>query len=152
MWAVIRGLFLAACLIASGAGQAQDWHEPARGTAERARLMNAIRPLAEWQLGAPVEFVVHTLRVTSDHAFALVDPQRPGGAPIDIDVTPLVREFGEDAWYYREIGGLGIVALLIREGDQWAVVDHSIGATDAWFTAPVYCREFAELIGEYCPQ
>ena len=45
------------------------WQEPARGTPLRADLMDAIRPLLEWNLGAPVEIVVHQLRVEGDLGF-----------------------------------------------------------------------------------
>ncbi|MFT5006729.1 MAG: hypothetical protein ACI8YI_002357 [Paracoccaceae bacterium] len=35
-----------------------DYVEPARGSETRRALMDAIRPHAEWNLAAPVEFVV----------------------------------------------------------------------------------------------
>ncbi|SFJ72680.1 hypothetical protein [Celeribacter neptunius] len=159
MWARIRRVISAGVLVGTLVGVlglpmpvlAQDWHEPARGTAERARLMNAMRPLVEWHLGAPVEFVVHELRATSDHAFAIVSPQRPGGGEIDIDTTPMVRDLGDDPWYFKEVGGLDFIALMIREGDQWGIVEYSIGATDVWFGAQPFCREFPAILADYCP-
>ena len=78
----LKALALVAALALPGAAQA--WEEPARGTELRADLMDALRPMAEWDLGAPVEFVVLDLRVAGDVAFASVMAQRPGGAPIVI--------------------------------------------------------------------
>ncbi len=71
----------------SGGALAQRAYEPARGTAERAELMDAIRPLVEARVGPPVEFVVDRLRVAGDWAFAIVQPQRPGGGAIDMYAT-----------------------------------------------------------------
>ncbi|WP_417261995.1 hypothetical protein [Celeribacter sp.] len=130
---------------------AQDWHEPARGSLERTQIMNALRPVIEWRLGAPVEFVVYELRSTGERAFASLAPQRPGGGTIDIREAPMVRYWGDDASYFEEVGGLDVIAFLIREGDQWAVIDHSIGATDVWFAAEPYCTVFPELLFDYCP-
>lgn len=146
-----RWVVAMATMILPSLGVAQSWHEPARGTAERAQLMNAIRPVVEWQLGRPVEFVVRQLRASDDHAFAMLAPQRPGGGAIHVAATPMVRYFGEDASYFEEVGGLDVIAFLIREGDQWAVVDHSIGATDVWFAREPYCSAFPVVLHGYCP-
>lgn len=145
----VSSLFVA--LVLPSISWAQNWHEPARGSSERGQIMNALRPVIEWRLGAPVEFVVQALRVSDGRAFLSVTPQRPGGAPVEMRQTPLVRYFGDDASYYEEVGGIGVIAFLIREGDQWAVVDHSIGATDAWFAAEPYCSIFPEVLYDYCP-
>jgi hypothetical protein len=144
---IVAGLML----VLPQLGFAQNWHEPARGTVERAQLMNAIRPVVEWRLGRPVEFVVRQLRASGDHAFAILSPQRPGGGAIDINETPMVRYFGEDAYFFEEVGGIDVIAFLIREGDQWAVVDHSIGATDVWFAREPYCSVFVDVLHGYCP-
>lgn len=111
---------------------AQGAREPARGTPERAALMDAIRPLVEVRTGAPVEFMVVRLRVSGDWAFAIVDPQRPGGAPID----PARTIYGEDAEY---MDGLRTYALLVRANGRWNIVDYAVGPTDAfWDGNPLY--------------
>ncbi len=151
---IIRPLILALICtfgVAVGMAKAQEVYEPQRGSVERAQIMNALRPVVEWRLGAPVEFVVQQFRSTGDRAFVMVAPQRPGGGAIDIRQMPLVRSFGEDPSYFEDVGGIEVIAFLIRAGDQWAVVDHSLGATDAWFAAEPWCTEFAALIAAYCP-
>ena len=88
-----------------------------------------MRPIAEWNLGAPVEFVVRDLRVAGNAGFAAVQPQRPGGGQIDISTIPLVLRDGEDpAW----LDGTWMQALLTRQGKTWVVVHSAIGATDVW--------------------
>ena len=57
---------LAAIALAIAPLSANAWEEPARGTALRGNLMDAVRPHAEWVLGAPVIFVVNDLRVSGD--------------------------------------------------------------------------------------
>ena len=52
---------------------AQSYSEPARGTATRAALMDAIRPHVEWDLGQPIEFVVEELRVAVHHSMGATD-------------------------------------------------------------------------------
>ena len=61
--------WLLAAIMAATPLLAQDWYEPKRGAAERKMLMNALRPLAERELGAPVEFVIYDLRVSGDRTF-----------------------------------------------------------------------------------
>lgn len=139
------------CFVLPVSVLAQSWHEPARGSLERSQIMNALRSVIEWRLGAPVEFVVYELRSTGEQAFASLAPQRPGGARIDIRGAPIVRYWGDDASYYEEVGGIDVIAFLIREGDQWSVVDQSIGATDVWFASEPYCTVFSQLLFDYCP-
>ena len=144
-------LFVVLSFVLPASVLAQSWHEPKRGSLERGQIMNALRPVIEWRLGAPVEFVVYELRSTGAQAFASVAPQRPGGTQIDIREAPIVRYWGDDASYYEDVGGIDVIAFLIREGDQWAVIDHSIGATDVWFASEPYCTVFSELLFDYCP-
>ncbi|MVO16750.1 hypothetical protein [Parasedimentitalea huanghaiensis] len=140
------GWLVVAALIASPLA-AQDWYEPKRGTAERKALMNALRPLAEVDLGAPVEFVVHDLRVSGHRAFASVQPQRPGGRPIDIASTPgFARgEFSPDF-----MDGTHMQALYIKKGNTWVAVEHAIGATDVWFAGEPFCSSWGPVIAEFC--
>jgi|GEM_PF-443777 len=124
-----------------------DWYEPRRGTAERKALMNALRPLAESDLGAPVEFVVSSLRVSGDRAYAGVQPQRPGGKEIALEQTPgfLRGDFSEDT-----MDGTTIHALYIRKGDTWVVMEYSVGAMDVWFAGEPFCSSWGPVIAEFC--
>lgn len=120
---------LLALSLAGGPVAAQDVFEPARGSDLRADLMSALRPHAEWALGAPVQFIIHDLRVSGDVAFASISAQRPGGAPIDLHQTPLAAQNPD---WIEDMDGATLQALLEKSGRVWVAVHHEIGATDAW--------------------
>ena len=111
---MLAWLLLAAGAIASG----QD-------ESERRPILDALRPAVEAKLGAPVEFVVATIKVAGGWAFVVADPRRKGGAPIDGEAL-----FGED---YGNMDGLRVDAVLRRQPSGWTLVDHAIGATDVWY-------------------
>ena len=69
-----------------------DVTTPGPGSADRAAIMNALRPRYEEMFGPPVVFKVETLRVAAGFAFVVVHPQRPNGAPIEQSVWR--RAFG----------------------------------------------------------
>jgi len=126
---------------------AQDWYEPKRGTAERKMLMNALRPLAERDLGAPVEFIIYDLRVSGNRAFASVQPQRPGGKQIDIHSTP---GYARGDLSTDMMDGTHMNALYVKSGSIWVVMEHSIGATDVWFAGEPFCSSWGPVIAEFC--
>lgn len=128
-------------------GPAQAWSEPARGSELRADLMDAIRPMAEWHLGAPVEFVVNELRVEGDVSFASVTAQRPGGAPIDLNQTPMMRRGELDT---EIMDGTRIQALFQRSGRMWVAVHFALGATDVWYSWDEYCPLWGPVLPEFC--
>lgn len=78
-------------LVTLAAGMAQAREEPARGSATRSALMDAIRPHAEWELGVPVGFVVHDLRRSGDVAVGSLVMQQPGSAAVDTANAPILR-------------------------------------------------------------
>ena len=127
---------------------AQGFETPARGSDLRADLMDAIRPIAEWQLGAPVEFVIWDLRVAGDVAFASLMAQRPGGGVIDMYETPIVRR----DQYDPSVGdGATMQALLQKSGRIWVAVEWAIGATDAWYAWDDYCPVWQNVLPHSCP-
>ncbi|TNF22558.1 MAG: hypothetical protein EP318_03520 [Rhodobacteraceae bacterium] len=144
---MVFGLVFGLALGPGHAAWAQNWTEPARGSETRRALMDALRPHAEWELGAPVEFVVGVLRVSGDLAFAAVAAQRPGGGAIDLRQTP---------GYFRGtlepgmMDGTNIQALYRRSGKTWVAVHHAIGATDVWFAWDPLCAEYRAVIADYC--
>ena len=99
--------------------------EPPPGSPLRKVVLDALRPAIEKQLGGPVEFKVTLIRVERGWAFVIVDPQRPGGRPIDG-----YRIFGE---HFDNMDGLRAEAVLRLRDGKWRVVDHGIGATDVWY-------------------
>lgn len=139
---------LAAMLALWAAGAAaQGWYEPGRGTAERRDLMNAMRPQAELIFGAPVEFVVSELRVAGDVAFASVVAQRPGGGAIHIQATP----GWQSGYFMPDADWTAGQALLRRTPTGWAVAEMYYGATDVWWSEPMFCAQFRVVTPEACP-
>ncbi|MGK7651789.1 hypothetical protein ACSQ76_04990 [Roseovarius sp. B08] len=139
-----RSLFT--MLLVMLAGSAAAWEEPARGSATRGALMDAIRPIAEWKLGAPVQFVVHDLRREGNVAFAGLKAQRPGGGAIDPRQTPAVARGEEDGSF--DISE--IFVLYKKSGDTWVAVHYSFGATDAWWSWEPLCREYRAVTPGAC--
>ncbi|MDT8855273.1 hypothetical protein RNZ50_09650 [Paracoccaceae bacterium Fryx2] len=123
------------------------WTEPARGSADRAALMDALRPVAEQELGAPVEFVVRDLRLDGDVALMRLTAQRPGGGEIDLAETPMVqRGRAPDT-----IDGPGVDALMRYADGFWQVAHWAIGPTDVWYADPALCPDFAAVLTDTCP-
>lgn len=141
--------FLAILLVSiiATAGSAQNWYEPERGSDTRSALMDAIRPHVAWWLGDPIQFVVGELRVSGDVGFATLHPQRPGGKSIDLRQTPgYINGWLEPDW----MDGSRVDVLYKKQGQTWVAVHHAIGATDVWYSAPQYCREYRSVIPEWC--
>jgi len=61
----------------------RDVFTPRVGSAERAAILNALRPRYEDLFGRSIVFKVETLRVAAGFAFVVVHPKRPNGAPIE---------------------------------------------------------------------
>ena len=141
-------VFLASALICGAfSAMAQAWTEPKPGSAERKALMDAARPLAEWALSAPIEFRVDTLRVAGDRAFAVIDAQRPGGKPIDLQKTPLHLR---DEVPVDLIDGPRMEVFYKKSGGQWIPVLHMVGSTDVWFLWEPICAEWRAVLSDYC--
>ncbi|SMX43960.1 hypothetical protein [Actibacterium lipolyticum] len=126
---------------------AQSWQTPARGTQARDDLLSAIRPHAEWKLGAPVQFVVNDLRIWRDIAFAVLAPQRPGGRVIDPAETPMATRDGD---YIDDMDGVSMQVLYVKSGHMWVALHWEIGATEAWYADPILCARFSPVIPEVC--
>lgn len=141
----MRTLLIA--MVTLWAGMAQAWEEPARGTATRAALMDAVRPHVEWMLGAPVEFVVWDLRRDGGLAFFSGMAQRPGGEAIDISGTPAAKRGELDP----EVGdGATVQALYKLSGQTWVAVHMAVSATDVWYAWEPICAEYRAVIPEAC--
>ena len=132
----MRNWLIAGLLAATLAAPAAAWETPARGSTLRADLMDALRPLAEWQYGAPVEFVVDNLRVSGNAAFADVQAQRPGGVPIErLDSDTGLPNLG---------------ALIQRSGRMWVPVHIAFEPTDVWYASSGFCPVWAAVLPEIC--
>lgn len=111
-------------------------YTPGRGDPDRKAILNAVRPRIEDETNGPVEFVVRVLNVLDNWAFAVLDPQRPGGRPIRIQDTV----YADDAEF---MDGLTVYALIQRRNGRWRLVESVTGPTDVayepwpdWYGAP----------------
>jgi hypothetical protein len=91
---------------------------------QRRAILDALRPAVEARLGGRVEFVVGRLDVHRGWALVFADPLRPGGGRID------GRRYFAD---FDNMDGIAVTAVLRWRGGRWTLVDHAIGATDAWY-------------------
>src|SRR5690349_15530691 len=83
-----RFLAVIALLVATTtAAIAGELHEPAKGSAERKAILDAIRPAIEAQMRTAVEFQINVMLSDGDWAFVGANPQRPGGGEIDPETT-----------------------------------------------------------------
>lgn len=143
---LIRSLILFILLLPNHA-VAQSWYEPARGSAERVELLDALRPFAEFVVGPPVEFVVSSLRISGDVAFVSATAQRPGGAPINPVETPAYRRGAHDP----VAGNLDRYhALYVKSFGVWQVKHRSYDAQDVWWSDPAVCARFGPVTPEVC--
>ena len=97
--------------------------QPNPNTAQRAAIMDALRPAIERELGGPIEFVLQRAAVQDGWALVIADPQRPGGGAI-----PAPASYAEE-----EHDGLTVNAILRFSGGSWTMVDHAVGPTDVWY-------------------
>lgn len=105
---------------------------PAQGSPQRKAMLDALRPHVERDLGAPVEFVVRTLRTSGKHGFAAVDAQRPGGGRIDPARTPKGRHMATQH-ALDLFNCCHAEAVLERGPNGWRVAEFVTGATDVWY-------------------
>ncbi|MGJ8586220.1 MAG: peptidoglycan-binding domain-containing protein [Marinosulfonomonas sp.] len=135
-------------LVAQGQmGQSKNeaFFEPERGTELRTEILDAVRPIAEEAYGAPVQFVVGTLRVGNDIAYMGGTVQRLGGEAIDIAGTPAFQRGQID--FISGDPNL-IDALLQRDGSGWKVIRHVLGPSEAWWLDD--CATWRVLFPETC--
>ncbi len=103
------------------------YYTPARGTDERAALMDAARVPVQRELGQPVIFKVSRLRSDGTWAYLEATPLQPDGRPLDWSRTPMA-----EAWAADMMSDL-VLLVLRRDPGGWRVVEHVIGPTDvAW--------------------
>lgn len=116
---------LAAALLLSLAGLvgALAWTPP-RGSPVRAAIIDAVRPLIEAEVGAPVVLAVSALNIEGPFAFVSVRPMRPGGAAIDWSRTRHARAKAADT--ISDVSQ----ALLTGDDRNWSVVEFAFGPTD----------------------
>jgi hypothetical protein len=125
----LGNLVMAMVLAAAVAG---GWHAegfaqaetPAAGSPLRKAILDAVRPMAEAEVGEPVEFVVTDLRVLGEWAFVRAVIQRPGGGEIEYVYTRY------QSWVDAGAFGGQVITLLRQTPKGWLIYEYDLGATD----------------------
>lgn len=117
-----------------------DYSTPARGSKERAAMMDAARGPISSGIGQTVIFVISTLRTDGEWAFIQATPKNPDGTDIDWSKTLLA-----DDWEADMMSDVVMVLLRKRNG-QWVAVDHVIGPTDVFWYNWVESYGLPELL------
>lgn len=99
-------------------------YTPERGSPERKAIIDALRVPIEKQLKQSVIFKIDHLKVQSNWAFLLAQPQQPDGSSINYAGT--VYQDAVDAGAFDD----GVIGLLRNTNGRWRVVQFVIGATD----------------------
>lgn len=107
---------------------AAEIHEPAKGSAERKAILDAMRPSIEKQMKAPVEFVIQSLKSDGKWALLIAEPQRPGGAAIDPEQTAFAGKSDQ-------MDGLTVTALARMKNGKWRRVTDIVGSMDVAYLA-----------------
>jgi hypothetical protein len=115
--AIVAALLFA---IPPGATAKDCPYTPAAGSAERKAIMDTLRQPVMRELNQPVVFLAEQFAVCRGWAFLEVEPQRPGGTPIDWSVSPYAEAMAEGM-----CGGY-VHALLMKEGSRWRIRVHEI--------------------------
>ncbi len=105
----------------------QQVREPAKASAVRTAILNALRVPVERELKQKIVFNVDDLRVAGSWAFVGGSPQSATGGQPDYRGTEY--EEAKDADMFDN----NIFALLKKNGTRWRVVTYAIGCTDVCY-------------------
>lgn len=121
MKAMVLAAAIATCWAADGFAQVDT---PPAGSPLRKAVLDAVRPMAEAEVGKPVEFVVADLRVLGEWAFVRAVIQRPGGGEVEYAYTRY------QSWVDAGAFDGQVIALLRETPKGWLVYEYDLGATD----------------------
>ena len=106
---------------------AAAYRKPARGSADRAAIMDAARGPITAELDHTVIFVVSTLRTDGEWAYLDATPVNPDGSPLDWKATPFAE--AQAAGMMED----NVLVLLRKKGKDWKMVDYVIGPSDVYW-------------------
>ncbi len=112
-------------LVCSAISFAQAAYTPAKGSAERTAILNALRVPVEKDLKQKIVFVTDNFKVQGNWAFVSGEPQTPMGSKPNLKGTAWEDE--EDLFDDNFFG------LLKKSGGKWKVVTHALGCTDVCY-------------------
>lgn len=113
-------------LCAAGAN-AQSVHTPAKGSAERTAILNALRVPVERDLKQKIVFVAEHFNVSGTWAFVGGEPQAVGGG------APNYRGTKYQAAKDADMFDNNFFAVLRKTAGRWKVVTYAIGCTDVCY-------------------
>lgn len=124
----MKGKILAAAaflvLFFISAASAQTSYTPARNSAERSAILNALRTPVEKELKQKIRFEVDQLKTDGRWAFAYTLLQNTAGKTPDLSNTSYADSIEAGMFGYN------VTALLKKNGKRWVVVKYIIGCTD----------------------
>lgn len=103
---------------------AQNARTPAKDSAERKAILNALRVPIEKELKQKIQFSVQTIKVQGIWAFVYGEPQNSSGGAPNYKITKYKDEVREGFFDNN------FQALLKKTGGKWRVVTYAIGCTD----------------------
>lgn len=118
-------VFLGILLTVAVTGQAV--HIPAKGSAERKAILDALRIPVERELKQKVLFVAEHFNVSGNWAFVGGDPQAPEGGRPNYRGTPYQEAIDADMFDNN------FFAILKKTGKRWKVIHYDIGCTDVCY-------------------
>ncbi|MBK9214942.1 MAG: hypothetical protein IPM59_04985 [Chloracidobacterium sp.] len=118
--AVLLSLFTAGAM-------AQSVYTPARGSAVRKAILDALRVPVERELNQKIIFATEYFNVSGKWAFVGGDPQSPAGGRPNYRHTPYQEAINADMFDNN------FFAVLKKTGTRWTVVHYAIGCTDVCY-------------------
>ncbi|HEY2867211.1 MAG TPA: hypothetical protein VGJ02_08975 [Pyrinomonadaceae bacterium] len=121
--ALLLLLFLASVV----AFNAQTVEHPDKGSAERAEVLDTIRPRVEQRLKQKVVFVINAINLLGNWVFVDGRLRTPDGKVPNWKNTP----YAQAAKYGAQSDGVS--ALLRKSGKGWTITTYAIGCTDVCY-------------------
>lgn len=109
------------------AASAQKTYTPAKNSAERAAILDALRAPVAKELKQPVSFVANEFKAQGNWAFFNGEPRNASGGEINWRKTAYRETIDAGAF------GGGLYALLKKSGGRWRVVTYQIGCSDVCY-------------------
>lgn len=126
---VMKGFFGLFLLISCGVLNvfSQSVYTPAKGSAERTAVLNALRVPVEKELKQKIQFSINQFKTNGVWAFINGEPQNASGGRPNYRGTEYQEAIDEGMFDNN------FQALLKKTGGKWKVVTYAIGCTDVCF-------------------
>jgi hypothetical protein len=114
-------------MMLGGLAAGQSVYTPAKGSAERTAILNALRVPVERELKQKIVFAADHFNVSGVWAFLGGKPQNTSGGKPNYRGTPYQKAIDADMFDNN------FFALLKKTGGKWRVVHYDIGCTDVCY-------------------